>query len=417
MIAIVGAGISGLALAHDLSLRGVPFIVLESAAAPGGVIRTARIDGHLLEWGPQRTRLVGAVRTLIDQLALADQVILAPEDLPLLIYRRGALCEVPRSLSEFARSDLLSAAGRMRVLAEPLTRGVIDDETVASYFIRKLGYEAYATLVGPLYGGLYASDPADMLVSLSLANTLHDMGIERSLIGRAVRGGGRLQVPVACSFRDGMQALTDALYERHRDHVRLDVSVDRIAGAPRAFDLHTSAGVVQAEEIVLTSSAHDVSQMLRDYAPDAARALRSLHYNPLAIVHLHTDKGVQRGLGYQVSLDETMYTRGVTFNDALFQRKGVYTSYLGGAQHPDAVSWPDEKLGSVAATEFEQVTGASARVVSVARAQMPAWDRSWVALSSLRPIDGIHFCANWESRPGLPGRLARVQRLGGALAG
>ncbi|HJR53873.1 MAG TPA: FAD/NAD(P)-binding protein, partial [Gemmatimonadota bacterium] len=54
MIGIVGAGLTGLALAHELARRGVEHVVLEAADRPGGVIESARVDGRVLDFGPQR---------------------------------------------------------------------------------------------------------------------------------------------------------------------------------------------------------------------------------------------------------------------------------------------------------------------------------------------------------------------------
>ena len=41
MIAIVGGGITGLALARELTLLDLACVVLEARAEPGGVIRSA----------------------------------------------------------------------------------------------------------------------------------------------------------------------------------------------------------------------------------------------------------------------------------------------------------------------------------------------------------------------------------------
>jgi oxygen-dependent protoporphyrinogen oxidase len=138
--------------------------------------------------------------------------------------------------------------------------------------------------------------------------------------------------------------------------------------------------------------------------------LGKLVYNPLGVVHLHAETDL-RGLGYQVGLGEDLATRGVTWNDSLFGREGVYTAYLGGAQNPAVVEEPDGTLGRLAADEFRRVTGYDARVLAVARERMPAWDLSWRALEGLELPAGIRIAANWMSRPGIPGRLAEARRL------
>jgi oxygen-dependent protoporphyrinogen oxidase len=150
-------------------------------------------------------------------------------------------------------------------------------------------------------------------------------------------------------------------------------------------------------------------------APDAAERIAGLTYNPLAVVHVHADTEL-RGMGYQVSFNEELVTRGVTFNDSLFGRRGVYTIYLGGSRNPWVADADEARLAEVAVDEFRRVTRAKARVLSVARARMPAWDLSWQAITGMELPDGIHLHNNWAARPGLPGRLGAARRLAERLA-
>lgn len=416
MIVVIGGGLTGLALAHHLADHGVPHVVLEAAERPGGVIRSGRVEGHLLEWGPQRTRLTAGVQELVRALGIEDEVITSPPGLPLYVYRDGRLRRVPFSAADFLRSDIVSAAGKLRALAEPFTAGARAEESVARYFTRKLGREAYENLLGPLYGGLYASDPADMEVGLSLGHVLHEFGIRRSLLLPLLRRGGRIQPPPACSFREGMQTLPAALLRQHAGRVRLGTPVRALRRAGGGYAVELDGETLHAERVVVTTSAPAAARLLRAAAPEVAERIARLVYNPLAVVHLYAETELV-GLGYQVSLAERLYTRGVTFNDSLFGRHGVYTAYLGGAKAPEVVEWKDPELGEAAVDEFRRVTGYDARVLAVAREAMPAWDRSWRALAGLRLPDGLYLAANWESRPGIPGRLAQAKRLAARLAG
>lgn len=415
MIAIVGAGITGLALGHELARRGVDFVVLEASDAPGGVIRSGCVDGHRLDWGPQRTRLTPLLAGLVAELGLMDEVVTAPPGLPLLVYAAGRLRRVGFSAGGLLAGDLLSPGARARLLLEPLTGGPRDGETVARYFSRKLGRQAYERLAGPLYGGLYASDPADMVVGLSLGHVLRELGVGRSLALALLRRGGRVVPPPACSFRGGMAALPRALHRLHADRVRLASPVHAILRNGGGYRLETAGGPLDTAHVVLTVPAPAAARLLRRAAPDAAARAGGLVYNPLAIVHLHAE-GTPAALGYQVALGEGLRTRGVTFNAAMFAREGVHTAYLGGASAPGVADLPDEQAGSVAVDELRLVTGGDARVISVRRERMPAWDRSWAALEGFRLPPGLHVAAGWESRPGLPGRLAQARRLADTLA-
>jgi len=415
MIVIVGGGISGLALGHHLAAHSAEFLLLEASARPGGVIRSGRVEGHLLEWGPQRARLTEGFRKLVTELGLGGELISSPPGLPLFVYRSGRLRLVPFSALAFLRSDIIGWRAKLRLALEPLTAPPRDDESVAGLFTRKIGREAYENLVGPLYGGLYASDPEDMVVGLSLRHVLREFGLSRSLLLPLLRRGGRIDPPDACSFREGMQLLPAALASRHCERIRYGSAVREVRRAGHGFTVITDGEAIAAKQVVLTAPAPDTAAQLAGLAPAAAERLRRLNYNPLAVVHLLAETRL-RGLGYQVSFAEPLATRGVTWNDSLFGRTGVYTAYLGGARRAEVVARSDASLGELAVAEFQLATGYEARTLSVERERMPAWDRSWAALSGLELPPGLHICANWESRPGIPGRLLQAKRLAAKLA-
>ena len=422
MIAIVGGGISGLALGRELALRGVDFTMFEAAPRVGGVIQSGWIDGHLLDWGPQRARLTRPLAALIDELGLRAQLVTAPPDLDLFVYRSGSLRRVPFSAGAFLASDLVSPRAKLRAAFEPLTAGPDPDESVASYFTRKLGRELYETLVGPLYGGLYGSDPADMRVGLSLQHVLDEFGVGRSLLLHLLRRGGSVRPPAACSFRDGMQALPDALARALGPRIRtgtpvLGIHPHSTEGAPDgpAWVVEIPGETLEASRVVLAVPAAAAARLLDPVAPAAAVRIQRLHYNPLGVVHLHAETEL-RGMGFQVSFAEPLALRGVTYNHSLFGRTDVYTAYLGGGTRPEIAELDDDALARLAIDEFRGCTGYQSRPLAVAREAMPGWDHTWSALAGLALPRGLHLDANWESRPGLPGRFARAFSLAEELA-
>jgi len=416
LIAIVGGGITGLVLGHELSRRGAEFVILEASAEPGGVMRSRVVDGRVLDFGPQRTRLTASVQRLVDELGLRQQLLTAPE-LPLYVYRNGRLRVVPFSVGAAMRTDLFTLPEKLRILAEPLTGPARSDESVASFLTRKFGRAAYTHMLGPLYGGLYASDPADMLMSLTLSRALEQFAIgDGSILLRLARMAGRRTPPPACSFQGGMQELPRALARAHADRVHLDTAVRAIEGAGHGFRVVTQTDVWEADQVVVTVPATAAAGILRDGFPEVAGVLARLHYNPLAVAHLDSGCDIA-GFGYQVSFAERLETRGVTFNASIFGRKRLFTAYLGGAAHPDVVEWPDDRIGETAAREFELATGYAASPISVHRVRMPAWDRSWVALDSLRLPPGLTLAASYESRAGIEGRIARATAVARQLTG
>ena len=413
MIAVVGGGISGLAVGHELAARGADAVVYEAGSRAGGVIGSVEVEGRVLELGPQRARLTGPFRQAVRELDLEDQ-LLTSEELPLYVWADGRLRLVPMSLGAALRTDLIGWRDRVRVLAEPLTGGLQPGETAAAFFTRKFGRRVYERVIAPLYGGLYASDPADMPARHALAATLETLGVEGSLLRAMLRGSRARESAPACSFRGGLQALTDAYADRLGDRLRLEAPVRTIAAEGDRFRVALDDEIVLADGVVLTCPSGAAARILRDIAPAAADRLEQLRYNPLALVHLHSEADL-RGLGYQVALAEGKATRGVTWNHAMFGRDGVYTAFLGGAGRPDLPGLPDAELKTLAVAEFREMTGHEARALHISRTWIPAWDRSWDALDGLELPPGVRVCASWDARPGITGRLADARKVAVAL--
>lgn len=412
-IGVVGAGLGGLHLAWRLAQLGYTPRVFEADGEPGGVIRTVGKRGRVLELGPQRTRQSPMMRRLVDELGLGDRLVTAPADLPIFVYRNSRLGRVPLSFEGLLRTDLLSIRTKLRMLLEPFTPAPREDETVAGYLIRRFGRTAYEDLLGPLLGGLYASDPRDMLVRHALAPLLRDLGAGRSAIVTLVRRGRRRAgASPPLSFRGGMSELPHALHARVREHVRLGTPVRALRPAAGGFEVVTDHDAERVDRVILTTPADITAGLLDGFADDAAARLRRLRYNRLVVVHLLSDARI-RGLGFQTSFAEPLETRGVTFNHTLFGegREGVHTAFLGGAGNPGLADAPDDVAAGIAVREFRQVTGHDAEPIHVSRTRIPAWDRTWTALEGLTVPEGVYLCANWESRVGIPGRIARAEQV------
>jgi len=424
-VGIVGAGITGLSLTHHLAERGVDSIAFEATDEPGGVIQSDVVEGRVLEWGPQRMRLTDPVQELVEATGISEEVIHAPEDLPLYVYANGGLGEVPLSVTAFLTTDLLSARGRLRALAEPLTAAGRPDETAADLFTRKFGEEVYRNVIGPLFGGIYASDPAEMPARHALAGLLRLESEAGSLL-RAALGRIRGDRPPAVSFEDGMGRLPEALAEHHADRIAFGSRVDAVVEAgdgesgyrieaddgEGAYRIEAGDRSERVGEVVLTTPADVTAGIVADLAPDAADALTELNYNPLAMVYLHAEVDA-RGLGYQVRRDEDLHTLGVSWNASAFDREGVYTVFLGGMDEPELVGRSDDALGEIAREEFAAVMDADAEVLAVNRWErgFPAYDRSFDALDRVSLPEGVHLATNYTGRVGVPSRIREARGL------
>jgi oxygen-dependent protoporphyrinogen oxidase len=416
-VGIVGGGITGLALAHYLADHEVPFVCYERDTEPGGVIRTARTGGHVLERGPQRMRRTPSIEALVADLGLAGQVVTVPEELPLLVYVDGALRRAPLDLRSFLRTDALSWRGKLRLLAEPLTRRGRPEETVGDLFVRKFGREAYERFIGPLYGGIYGSDPMAMPARYALEALLEREATYHSFLLAFLARIRQGHDSPAMSFERGLQTLPEALAALHADAVELGTPVTDVARtADDGFDLETPAGTDHVDELVVTTPAPVAAALLDGVVPGAA-GIRDLSYNPLATVFLQSDLD-KAAMGYQVAYDEPQRTLGVSWNAAMFDRDGLYTVYLGGMHDPDAMALGDDELAAIATEEFETATGAPATAIDTYRLDpgFPAYDQSWHALENLDLPGDVHLPTNYLGRQGVPSRVREAKSLAATLA-
>lgn len=418
-VAVVGAGITGLALTHALAERDVTSVTLEAADEAGGVIDSKALDDALVaERGPNRVRLTDGIERLVDAAGLREDLLVADDDLPLYVYAGGSLREVPFDLPTFLRTDLLPWYAKFRVLAEPLTGDVRPDESVGHAVRRSFGRTAYRNLVEPIYGGTYGSDPDRMPVKHALPALLRMQGehgrLLRPLLQRAIADR---EAPPPVSITGGLQRLPDALAARYADRVRLGTPATGIERAGERYVVSTPDGPVTADEVVLTVPAPAAADLLGGVAPTSAAALGELTYNPLAVVTMYSDAR-REGFGYQVRRTESLRTLGVSWHHSLFGRTGQYTAYLGGMEDEKIVEMAPEDVGEIAADEFEAVMDAAAHVrdVSIDRHALPAYDESWAALDRLDLPDGITLATNYTARVGVPGRVREAECVADDLA-
>ncbi|MCY0885217.1 MAG: protoporphyrinogen oxidase, partial [Firmicutes bacterium] len=184
-IAIVGGGIAGLAAAWEwvpLLQRGrVRVTVLESRDRFGGLIRTDRRSGLVIEGGPDSfLARKPEARELCRAVGLGEHLIgTRPDIRGAYIYHHGRLhpipagmqAGIPSDLGPLVRSGLLSPWGKFRASWDLWLPRVLPrdgrDVSVGWFLRRRFGEEVVVRLAEPMLSGIYAAD----IDQLSLAAT------------------------------------------------------------------------------------------------------------------------------------------------------------------------------------------------------------------------------------------------------
>jgi len=418
-VGVIGAGISGLSVIHELSTADCEIVGFEARDEPGGIVRSQRIDGRLVELGPQRLRLTPGIESLVEELELREQLQFGDDDQPLYIYHGGKLRVVPLSAREAVTTDLITPLGKLRILAEPLTGPAKPGETVDAYLSRRFGTQAARRYMGPLYSGLYGTDTDEMLMEHSLGRALESTGVGRSLLVWVLRRliEGR-ETPPICTFEDGLGTLTNALYEAHSEAINLSTPVERVATAGEGYELQTANGTEHVDQLVLTTPAATTAELVEGVDSELAETLSQFNYNPIAMVFLHSEFDGE-GIGALVPKGGDLPISGSTWNASFLDREGVFTCYVDPNSDPEMESRTDDDLGAMAAEAFETLTGSEATLIGVHRWEpgMPAYDRSWTAMDELSTPDGMHLCTNYVGRAGIPGRIRSAKGVAKTILG
>lgn len=368
--AVVGAGLSGLVRARTLAARGEDVVLFEESDRAGGVVRSERRDGYLLELGPNTVRPTPELSSLVDELGLAEEVLLADPRLPRYVDFGGRLHPLPMSPAALLGTKLLSARGKLRLLREPFVpRGVSSTESVHAFFARRVGPEVADRFVEPFVSGIWAGR-ADWLSAEHAFPALVSLEKEFGSLTRGGLAGLRRRAPSRgsrrglLSFRTGLEALPRSIADELGPRVRLGTRVDSLRRRGDGWVLAAGGKDVDVDAVCLATPARAAARLLKDLDPEAAAALGAIPQPPLVVLHVGLRGPIPlRGFGHLVVPQQGRRILGAVWSSNLFagrapEGSSLLTVFLGGARDPAAIELSDGDLVAAAARDLDAAFGA-----------------------------------------------------------
>jgi oxygen-dependent protoporphyrinogen oxidase len=466
-LVVVGGGIAGLSAAYYASqkfMRSAVITVVEQADYWGGKIVTERVDGYVIEGGPDTFLATKpwAVQ-LCQELGMASRLRgTNPQQKNTYILRHNRLYPLPGGLSmmiptqfgEVLRTGLISWPGKLRMGLEYLLppAAANGDESIGDFVTRRLGREAYEGLIEPLMSGIYAGDGDRLSVSATFpylreleqryGGLIKGALAERSrwparpgqhsskgqfqAAGQAEQNGAERSGPqsIFLTPEDGLAEIVESLVEKLQDEevgLLLGKAVVRIDKLPTGYRLLLADDqILEAEAVILATPAYVSAALLSEIHPDLSGELQTIDYISTATVSLaFREKDLARpldGYGYVIPRREGRKALACTWTSTKFphrapQGKALVRVFIGRAGQEKSIDWDEASLLAIARAEVSETLGITADPilarVFIWEKAMPQYDVGHLArlqriTAALRDLPGLALAGNGYQGIGIP---------------
>ena len=328
---VIGGGISGSTLAHNLNRAGVNVLLTEAREYLGGNVKSHNDDGFIWEEGPNSFATQPSIVRIANELGIDDQLVFADESLPPWVNHNGKLHPLPKGqggkgaqgqfelvfgpngVMKFALlGELLSWPGKIRAGIgaflghAPPPEG--KEETIREWVTRILGEEVFLRCIDPFVSGVYAGNPETLSMKAALPKIArieeYSYSIDWNKFGAIFYGGLKRQVELTKerkadppepqwvefeygnpgSFKHGLATLPNAISEslgqpvggkaQEDSKVRLQWKVTKVEKMndvyTATFDTPDGEKVVKARTVVSTAPAHALRDVFTAVMPESS---------------------------------------------------------------------------------------------------------------------------------------------------
>jgi oxygen-dependent protoporphyrinogen oxidase len=464
---VLGGGITGLAAMYFLArarAEGAPVEarLLEASDRLGGVIRTERADGFVMEAGPDSfISEKPEAAALCREIGLGDDLIGSNDHQRLTcIFHRGRMVPlpdglmllVPTRLWPMATTPLLSLRSKLTIAAEwfasPPARTSGDaDETVASFVRRHFGADMLENIADPLLAGVFGGDSNSLSIRAvlprfwemeqkqgSLTRATLALRRQRGATGRSDAAGTTSAPPLFLTLKDGLDQLVSRLaaqIDRARLHVGRCVKAvlpNHTGPTPRYTVRAVDGGAFEADAVICALPAAAAARVLGAVSTRVADLLGAIPASSSLTVSLGYGPGTQAllppGFGFLVPRKANRRLLAATFVHAKFSHRApeshaLIRCFLGGIRDPDVLRLSDDEVLSLARSELAELLRfrAEPQVAKIARwpGSMPQYtvghlERMMALETELSRAPGIFVAGNAYSGIGISDciRTARI---------
>jgi len=406
-VIIIGGGVAGLGAALKVKRAAdagaeVDFVLIERADRLGG-----KIDGELVETergtfvvdgGPDSFLTAKpAVRRIANEVGIGDDTMPTDESRKkTLILKGGRVYPMPDGVMQFAPTKFLPFAttglfswpGKIRagwdlfVPKKVVPEGELNDETLESFIVRRMGREILDRLAEPLVGGVHGSDPAKMSLAATFPNLLemeqkYGCMIKGFLAQRRMVEEMRKKHPpdpknpktFFTAFTGGMHEFSAAMADTSgRDKLRTGVSVTSLSRAEDGtWTAHLSDGTSETgDAVIVATESWAAEPLVRPLDAGIADALAAIPSSSSATVSFAFDEaeiGIDmNAFGVLCPALEKSKLLAATYSSTKWPGRApkgrvLLRAFVGGPQNQKVMEQGDEEITSMALAELRRILG------------------------------------------------------------
>ncbi|CAM3970771.1 protoporphyrinogen oxidase [Alkalicoccus chagannorensis] len=389
---VVGGGITGLSAAYFLNQKGIDIELYEASGRLGGSIYTERKGGYVIERGPDsflaRKR---SLYNLAAALGIADELETTKAGAYILHRKKlhripaGAVMGIPTKWRPFLSTGLFTPAGKLRAAMDMVLPGSRqeEEESVGSFFRRRLGNEVVDHMIEPLLSGVYAGniDHLSLEATFPQFREVEDhhrsliLGMKKTMGEKApeqdpiLLGPEQKPAGMFLTFRRGLETLTEKLAEQlPSERVHLHAKLISLEKEDGRYRLHFADGSsTTADHVLMTLRHHDAAPLFEDLPSfHEMQQVPSTSVATAAMTFRKSDLPEMEGSGFLVPKKEGYTITACTWTHLKWPHTApeggaLLRAYVGRPGEEAVVDESDEKIKEIVLKDLFSIMGVKAK--------------------------------------------------------
>ncbi|GAA4302432.1 protoporphyrinogen oxidase [Nibribacter koreensis] len=432
-VAIIGAGISGLALAYYLQKLGVRYDLFEASDQVGGMLKSCKQGSYQFELGPNSLQDTPELEELLQELKLQEEKV-KPSSVASnrFILKDGKYQKLPVSPLGMLFHPFFDWRTKLRIARETqCTKREVAEETITHFFARRFGTEVVEYLVKPMVAGIYGGDPDQLLLEKTMP-FLQKLERKHGSVLKGLVQAPEIRRRPIFTLKSGLETLANAISSKLVSlHTGQRIEMVHKLHGKYLLSIQNDVEGLSDEEydaVVIALPAYAAADLLNYVAPGLSASLFNVNYAPMAVVHTayHREqvKFPLNGYGALNPKKEGTFTAGSVWTSALFphcapSKEVFFTTFVGGTQWQQHLDLPRQEIMEKVHQELKTLYGISAKEPTFqhyhrwakALPQPDVFILDVHLMAQALEEEHLYCCANWMAGPSVPDCIAYAKSL------